>query len=345
MNLPRRHSGGELIPSDAPEARSGRWRSLLSVVIGLALLGGFIAGSDLKHVGDHFRALGWTAPLVLLPYGVIALVDTLGWRCTLASDVRHRVSLASFYLIRMAGEAVNGLTPAATVGGEPVKVHLLRGFRVSGSEGTASVVVARTALTVSQSTFVALGTGALFLRLDRPLLALLWLVVLLLLVGLFAQGLLHLQKRGLAVATWRFVHRLAPWSHLVSRLEHGAAAVDRRLSDFHRFERATFALATTWHFLGWLLGVVEIQFMTWLMGAPVGFLEAFIIEALAQPIRAAALVIPGGLGVQEWGGMWLCTQLGMTGPDAVTLWLLKRGRETVFDLIGLAYLGKRTYLD
>jgi hypothetical protein len=55
------------------------------------------------------------------------------------------------------------------------------------------------------------------------------------------------------------------------------------------------------------------------------------------------IVIPGALGVQEWGGMWLCTTLGMAEPAAVTLWLLKRGRETVFDLTGLAYLAARTY--
>jgi uncharacterized membrane protein YbhN (UPF0104 family) len=93
-----------------------------------------------------------------------------------------------------------------------------------------------------------------------------------------------------------------------------------------------------------MLGVAEIWFLTWLIGAPVGWFEAFVIEALAQPIRAAALVIPGGLGAQEWGGTWLCTQLGMGEADAVTLWLLKRGRETVFDLAGLGYLAKRTYL-
>jgi uncharacterized membrane protein YbhN (UPF0104 family) len=82
-----------------------------------------------------------------------------------------------------------------------------------------------------------------------------------------------------------------------------------------------------------------------LIGAPVSWLDAFVIESLAQPIRAIALVIPGGLGAQEWGGVLLCTRLGIPEADAVTLWLLKRGRETIFDVVGLAYLGLRSTHD
>jgi hypothetical protein len=97
-----------------------------------------------------------------------------------------------------------------------------------------------------------------------------------------------------------------------------------------------------WNFVGWILGVVEVQVMLTLIGHPVTWLEALIIEALAQPIRAAAIIIPGGIGTQELGGVWLCTRLGIPEPVAITLWLLKRAREVVFDGVGLLYLARRT---
>jgi hypothetical protein len=56
------------------------------------------------------------------------------------------------------------------------------------------------------------------------------------------------------------------------------------------------------------------------------------------------VIIPGGLGTQEWGGVALCSFLGMSEYDAATLWLLKRGRELVFDGVGLAYLVRRSGL-
>jgi hypothetical protein len=81
-----------------------------------------------------------------------------------------------------------------------------------------------------------------------------------------------------------------------------------------------------------------------LIGAPIPWIEALVIEALSQPIRAAAIVIPGALGTQEWGGVALCRILGMAEDQAATLWLLKRGRELVFDGVGLVYLVRRSGL-
>jgi uncharacterized membrane protein YbhN (UPF0104 family) len=82
-------------------------------------------------------------------------------------------------------------------------------------------------------------------------------------------------------------------------------------------------------------------FMT-LLGEPISLRDALIVEALPQPIRAVALIIPGGLGAQEVGGVALCSFLGIPEAAGVALWLLKRGRELVFDAVGLVYLTRRT---
>ena len=80
----------------------------------------------------------------------------------------------------------------------------------------------------------------------------------------------------------------------------------------------------------------------YLIGSTIPWRDAHIIEALSQPIRAASVVIPGGLGTQEWGGVALCSLLGMPENQGATLWLLKRGRELVLDGVGLAYLVHRS---
>jgi uncharacterized membrane protein YbhN (UPF0104 family) len=128
----------------------------------------------------------------------------------------------------------------------------------------------------------------------------------------------------------------------VARLESAVATLDQRLADFYHVESGSFFKAASWNFVGWLGGVVETQVMLTLIGHPISWLDALVIEALAQPIRAAAIIIPGGLGTQELGGVWLCTFLGMPEPVAVTLWLLKRAREVTFDGLGLLYLARKT---
>ncbi len=286
--------------------------------------------------------LGWAAPLVLLPWTVIACLDARGWRCTLPAAAVRRVPFRSLVLVRMAGEAINSLTPTAAVGGEPLKAHLLRAWGVPASDSLASIVIAKTALTVSQSFFIVLGVAALCLRSERRGLGIGLVALLLLALAGFTAALVRLQRRRPVTTAWGWARRLAPRSRLLTRFEPSAHAIDARLGQFYRLEPTAFWRASSWHLCGWLLGVGEVFLVMFLIGAPVTWLDALVIESLSQPIRAAAVVIPGGLGTQEWGGVALCRLLGMGEGEAATLWLLKRGRELVFDGVGLLYLVRRS---
>jgi putative membrane protein len=329
-------------PDGATSSRRSWIRIALSVSVGVGLLVSLLFHSGLDELHEQFDKIGFLAPLVLLPYVVITFLDAVSWRFSLPPDVRTRVPLGVFAMSRMAGEAVNSITPTATIGGEPLKAQLLKAYGVGTSDGLASIVVAKTALTIAQSLFTALGFAALLLYLHRPGLAVFWLVVLLgVLVG-FTYLLLHVQQRSPLTAMWGWGTRVFPRARFLERIEAGVRAVDERLIDFYQDEQRSFVRATIWNFAGWMFGVVEVQLMCTLIDHPIPWLEAFVIEAVAQPIRAVAIVVPGGLGVQEWGGVEFCQFLGMPEPVAATLWLLKRGRELVFDILGLAYLARRS---
>jgi len=322
-------------------AGGGARRRLLTLPAlagGLALLGWLLHHTGLQPIWQRLRALGWAAPLVFVPYLFITMVDARGWRLTMPAP--GRVPLLGTMLSRMAGEAVNSLTPAAAVG-EPVKAYLLRRWHVTAADALASVVISKTALVASQSLFTALGVGAFLWRLDRPRLATGWLVALCVGCVAFTAALIWVQGRNPGMALWRWVRRVAPRARLVERLEAGTSAFDRRLREFYRAEPRTFLHATSLHFLAWLMGAAEVVVMVTLIGGSVSWLDAFIIESLSQPIRATAILVPAGIGTQELGGVWLSTFLGMCEADAVTLWLLKRARELLFDSIGLLYLAQR----
>ena len=63
---------------------------------------------------------------------------------------------------------------------------------------------------------------------------------------------------------------------------------------------------------------------------------------MVQPMTVAGLVIPGSLGVQEAGGVFLCRLLGIDEGAGLTLMALKRVREAVYDLIGLVVIARAT---
>jgi uncharacterized protein (TIRG00374 family) len=312
------------------------------VLVGLALLGLLLYHAGLAPIWQRLLLLGWAAPLIFVPYAIVTLFDAEAWRVTLRPEDRRRVPFWALYLTRMSGEAVNSVTPTGTIGGEPVKAFMLRRFGVATSDGMASVVIARTTLVAAQSTFVAIGIAALLDHYGRRGLAVAWLVVLLVGCLGFTGGMVWLQQRNPATLVWRGLRRIAPTWQLVIRLERHATALDRRLADFYQLERGAFVRSFLWCLLGWTLGVFEVRLFAALIDSPITWETALIIEALGQVTRAAALVIPGGLGAQELGGAWLCTQLGMPPDAGAALWLLKRARELGFDAIGLLHLTRTT---
>jgi putative membrane protein len=342
-----RRSPDERPPAPKPAATTDqrrRIRTIATLAVGALLLLLVVSYAGVAPVLERVRAMGWAAPVLLLPYLIINTLDTMAWRRALPAEAAARVPFLAQYLARIAGEAVNSVTPTAAVGGEPVKAQLLRAWGVPGPEAVASVVIAKTALTLSQIAFILLGVPVLAARFGRPMLGAVSFAVLVALAFLFGRFLVGVQRRGLVHAAWRRLVRWFPRSRTVARLGERAAAIDERLGDFYRIEQHAFRTATLWHFTAWLLGVVEVWIIMQLIGAPVSWLDALILESLGQPIRAVALFIPGGLGVQELGGVALCHLLGIGDAPAVTLWLLKRARELFFDAVGIVYLAQRTAL-
>src|SRR5215813_11880095 len=134
------------------------WLYLAAVLGGITLLTFLVWNVGLGEIISHLSHIGWSAPLLFAPYIAIALCDAQGWLSAIPpSSPARNVPLWRVSLARMAGEAINNLTPTANVGGEPIKVYLLRAHGLSTDAGLASIVAAKTALTISQIIFILLG--------------------------------------------------------------------------------------------------------------------------------------------------------------------------------------------
>ena len=162
------------------------------------MLGLLVWNIGIGEVVAHLRQIGWLAPLLLVPYIAIALCDAKGWACAIPFSAHARkVPLWRLSLARVAGEAVNNLTPTANLGGEPIKVYLLRAHGLTVDTGLASVVVAKTTLMVSQVVFILLGLPFFLYRLGWIRQGWWVLAPLLILAYGFVMLLIRWQRRGL----------------------------------------------------------------------------------------------------------------------------------------------------
>jgi putative membrane protein len=270
-------------------------------------------------------ALLWLVPLHALPL----LLDAVGWRALISARVR----LWTLWWIATVRQAVNGLLPVANIGGELVGITLLARSGVGGTLAASSVIVEVLLTVVNQYLFVALGvalllqvtqamriTNALLLGLaaSAPVIALL---IVLLRHGAVFERLQHMAERLLGFDVER------------SEVLQGARVDAAIRSLFNAHGRLFSALC--WQFAGLIAECIETWAALRLLGVPVGFSNAVVLESLTQAARQFIFIVPAGLGVQELGLVGVGHVLGIGGDVAIALSLTKRMTRIVFGVPAL----------
>jgi putative membrane protein len=252
------------------------------------------------------------------------------------------VSLLDALLARWAGESVNSLMPAGQIGGPMLMVRYLAQRGMRARDAAAVITVSTTMQTVAQLIFALIGVVLLTGYAAGGSSSTVTIAVLSVIgvIGLMIFGFYLAQRRGLFGRAMRFASGIAAkysakrdWSSLVTRAE----AVDAAVHELYR-ERAKVASSFGLSFIGWIVGTGEVWLALHLLGHPVGWTEALLLESLGQAIRGAAFAIPGSLGVQEGGYLLLARLIGLPPEAALALSLAKRARELLLGVPGIVYL-------
>lgn len=302
------------------------------LLAGLGLFGWYLSRADLRAVGETLARLGWLAPLTLLPYFCVYVVDAIGWRFCLPAQLH--LSFLKLFGIRWAGEAVNNVVPSASVGGEAVKVYLLRQRGIPARIGTSSVVVGRTAQTVAQLLFILLAALVLLQSAGhQPGLRAGILLVLTSGTAVLA-ALFWMQHRGLfssLLAAGRRLHLTSSWLEL---RRARITEIDEAITGFYRDQRPRFIASAGFYLGGWLLDTLEIYLVAYLLGMPISWPQALVVEAFTSVVKIVGLWVPGTLGVQESGILLLGRLAGLPDTLSVAYALLRRAREILYASAG-----------
>lgn len=271
----------------------------------------------------------WQCVLICLPYGLIMAVDTLGWRYAFAGEPPAYLRMLA---ARTAGEALNIVTALGSVGGEAVKVWLLRPA-VPYDESVPSIVIAKTTSTIAQTLFLLLGLILVVTVVPVDARVRSAMLVLLAVEALLVGGFLATQLTGLV----RRVGRLLVWSGLIAESSH-AERLDANLRLFYRERWPRFLLSIACHLCGWILGVLEVVVMLFVLAIPADAGTAAVIETLGSGVRFATFLVPGGLGVLEGAYTGIFAALGLGASAGLAFSLVRRARQIVWIGVGLLVL-------
>lgn len=286
-----------------------------------------VAQNDPAAIVGSIADLSWRLAVILcFPVVLVAVFDTLGWRFAFLRAVGFRVLFVS----RLAGEAFNLTTPAA-LGGEAVKAWLLRGH-VPLDASLASVIVAKTTITIAQGIFLLVGVVVAWSTILQGSLLLYGMLWLLALEAIALSLFVLVQTRGMLGWAGRLLDRLGVGA---IRGRSTLGRVDDTLGQFYRTAPGRLALSTAFHFGAWVLGSLETWLILKFLGAEVSFATATVIEAFGTAIKVATFLIPASLGALEGGFVATFVALGLSAPTAISFSLVRRVREVVWIAIGL----------
>ena len=303
-------------------------------LVGLALFAWFVQRAGPAEIARAFTNLGWLAPVALLPFCLVYLLDTLGWYLAFGkAGVPGGVSFRTLMRVRWGGESINSILPSAYIGGEAAKVHLLHKRGVPRMDSASSVVAGKTAQFLAQVVFIAAGStaGAVNLPPESPARTGMWAMTVLAMA--VVALLFWLQQRGM----FRTLIAILPIRALKSRSEI-LRQLDERIFEFYRHDRPHFALSTAAYLSGWLADSLEILVVSHLLGMPIDFTQALAVEAFISVAKALGIFVPGALGVQESGIVFLCYVFGLPPALGISYAIIRRGREVVYAAIGGVFL-------
>lgn len=308
------------------------------LVAGLVLLAFLIRELGAASVVDNLRLVGWGIVPIVMQEAVSYTANAVGWLAAFPSP-RPPIPFAQLLAARISGDAVNYVTPTATLGGEFVRTRFLRG-QATSTALVASVAVAKLSQTLGQIGFIILGLAIILDETPLPDPIRYGLLAGLAAVSAGALVLLFVQRRGMFAPALRLSERLglsARAPELMRRLQQ----LDQEIARVHANTNGAFALSVASFFVGWCMGVVEIYLILWFLGVPVSVHRALTIEVLSVAIDGMLFFVPFKAGTQEGGKVLIFTVLGLDPSKGLAVGILRRIRELIWAAVGLLILSRQ----
>lgn len=280
---------------------------------------GFVGGGYFWVVANSFL---WT------------FLYALAWK-QFFIDVPHTLRYRDLLKIKISGEAVNYMTPLGFVAGDPIRVFLLKHF-MGPDARLRSVVVDRCMHSLSAQFFCLVGLTMLFFeKIAFPL----WLHALLL--AIYLTAFCFLTSLTVSLLTGRGFGFFDPIFHYLRvsqrfpKLSDKLNKLRENLGYYKDKPKRVFWYAFFLHFLGRILGAVEVMIIFYCFEGRPAFFFAMIITTLTSFFSVVFGFIPGAVGILETLYAEFSKLYGFRPEMGLTIQIVRRLRVFFWIFLGI----------
>lgn len=312
------------------------------LIIGIGLFVSIIVTTGIDAILDSLSKFSLMGFLILV---ILSLLNfalfTLRWDIILRNHHQgEKVPFHRLYLHRMTAFAVSYLTPAASSGGEPVRVFFLQEDGVDTKNAVSTIVIDKvfeyTALIlfIFSGVLVSIIEGSLFSGKMEIVLGCSILVFAGLIFWFYYSTI---KKIGFFSTLFRFL-RLNRIKR-IQKYENSIIHVEEKMAVFYTKHKGKFALLMLLSLIMVFFMVLEHFLVAYFMGIKLTFFQSFLSATL--PGVSYIIPVPGAVGMLEGSHAGIFALLGV-GINVFVFVLILRLRDLVFILIGLAHASKHS---
>lgn len=307
---------------------------IVLLVLGIAFLAVLVARVGVRELGHELALLGWGLIPLIMGEGVAEMVHTVGWRQCLSGPLRS-LSWWTLFRIRMAGYAINYLTPTAALGGEVTKGTLLATHH-RGPEAASAVLIGKLCFALAHLIFVVLGVVLVLWRANLP--GPLWLAMLVsgavIAAGMMAFLLLQKYGRLGGVVRWLAGRKFAGRTLYTAADE--LTAVDETMKRFYEERPWGLPAAISWHLAGYSIGIAQTWLFFHLLHQDTNWTVAASAWFLGMWFDLLTFAVPQNLGTLEGTRVVVLKAFGYTSVMGVTYGFALRLAQIFWSCFGLA---------
>ncbi len=308
---------------------------LFSFVIGISII-----GMVLRYIGiDSLKSLFTNLhPFYLFPYilatTMLFVVNALRLQVVLGAYDK-KVGFWPLFKQGIAGYAVSYITPSARIGGEPLKIYMMKKENdVDYRSGSSAVIIDKFIELLGSALFGIVGLVLLFFLPSVPFsikitLGIILAVSFLLLSFVYFFTIIGKGPFSSIFNLFKF-SKNKKWNHPKKAI----VDVEKKMEKFFRHHQTQFWVSLFFYGLFGFFTILEIKFLFLVFGIKITIVEAILSIVVLGVINFVP--VPAGVGFQEAGQVGLFALLRGSGELGVAFMLLERLRGLIFTAIGFA---------
>ncbi|PIR25184.1 MAG: hypothetical protein COX62_08030 [Deltaproteobacteria bacterium CG_4_10_14_0_2_um_filter_43_8] len=313
---------------------------ILFLGIGAYLLFFLIKKIGISTIVENIGQIGWAfVPLLFISFSWYVFY-ALAWFQFLSKS-KGSIHFWELFRIKIAGEAVNTLTPANFIGGDPMRIYLLKRY-FPVTESAASVVVDRTLHSMATLFMVFFGVIVSFLSYDHFPSNVKFGIPLVMLVAMGFIGFIFVhQRRGIFGLLLQVLKKTGIKKEFSQKTVDRFQELDEHIVSFYQESHRGFMTALGFHIAGRLLGVLEVYVVGKTITNEFSLFIALVLTALSPMINTVFTFVPGALGVMEGAYSGVLYLMGLDPALGITIQIAKRIRAAFWIALGIAFLNTR----